>query len=99
MIAELIDEYWERLRSTVDLSRLSCEQKLRLFRETVIVFPFLSVPDQLKTEDVGVDFCSRASDRSARSVHLWQRSAVPVVSRAHTGGRRGADWEILTQLC
>lgn len=56
MIAELIDEYWERLRSTVDLSRLSCERKLRIFRETVIVFPFISVPDQLKTEDVGVDF-------------------------------------------
>lgn len=57
MIAELIDEYWDRIRSTVDLRGLSCEQKLRLFRETVIVFPFMSVPDQLKTEDVGVDFC------------------------------------------
>ncbi|MFW5814047.1 MAG: hypothetical protein ACOCWX_01255 [Spirochaetota bacterium] len=57
MIAELIDEYWERLRRTVDLRRLSCEQKLRLFRETVIVFPFISVPEQLKTEDLAVDFC------------------------------------------
>lgn len=56
MIAELIDEYWDRLRSAVDLRRLTCEQKLRLFRETVIVFPFISVPDQLKTEDVAVDF-------------------------------------------
>lgn len=57
MIAELIDEYWEQLSGTVDLHALTCEQKLRLFRETVIVFPFLSVPDALKTEDVAVDFC------------------------------------------
>lgn len=57
MIAELIDEYWDRIRSTIDLSRLTCEQKLTLFRETVIVFPFLSVPDRLKADDVAVDFC------------------------------------------
>ncbi|MFW5683576.1 MAG: SEC-C metal-binding domain-containing protein [Spirochaetota bacterium] len=57
MIAELIDEYWHRLRDTLDLSRLSCEQKLALFRETLIVFPFMSVPDALKTDDVTVDFC------------------------------------------
>ncbi len=67
MIAELIDEYWERLSRTVDLHELSCEQKLRLFRDTVIVFPFLSVPGDLKTEDVAVDFCTgkriQGSDR------------------------------------
>lgn len=57
MIAELIDEYWHKMRSTLDLSRLSCEQKLKLFRETLIVFPFLSVPEALKTDDVTVDFC------------------------------------------
>jgi hypothetical protein len=56
MIAELIDEYWGRIRQTIDLGKLTCEQKLRLFRETVIVFPFLSVPEQLKTDDVAVDF-------------------------------------------
>jgi len=56
MIAELIDEYWERIRSTVDLAGLSCREKLCLFRDTVIVFPFLSVPETLKTEDVAVDF-------------------------------------------
>ena len=57
MIAELIDEYWHELRSTLDLSRLSCDQKLKLFRETLIVFPFLSVPEALKINDVAVDFC------------------------------------------
>lgn len=56
MIAELIDEYWDRLRNTVDLRALSPQQKLHLFRSTVIVFPFLSVPDELKTDDVAVDF-------------------------------------------
>ena len=57
MIAELIDEFWGRIRETIDLQVLNCEQKLRLFRETVIVFPFLSVPEVLKTEDLAVDFC------------------------------------------
>jgi len=56
MIAELIDEYWHRIRETVDLAGMSCEQKLRLFRDTLIVFPFLSVPETLKTDDVAVDF-------------------------------------------
>jgi hypothetical protein len=56
MIAELIDEYWRELRSTLDLSRLSWDQKLKLFRETLIVFPFLSVPEALKTDDLTVDF-------------------------------------------
>ena len=64
MIAELIDEYWERLSSTLNLDRMSCEQKLRLFRDTVIVFPFLTVPVELKTEDLAVNFCQgrRVSD-------------------------------------
>jgi hypothetical protein len=57
MIAELIDEYWERIRSTLDLGRMTCAEKLGLFRDTTIVFPFLSVPQTLKTEDVAVDFC------------------------------------------
>ncbi|MFP4113711.1 MAG: YecA family protein [Spirochaetota bacterium] len=57
MIAELIDEYWARIRSSLDISGMTAAQKMRVFRETVIVFPFLSVPDALKTEDVAVDFC------------------------------------------
>ncbi len=56
MIAELIDEYWARLRASADLSQLTCGQKLELFRSIVIVFPFLTVPEDLKTEDVAVDF-------------------------------------------
>lgn len=56
MIAELIDEYWARLRAELDLAAMSCDEKLRLFRDTVIVFPFLSVPRELKTEDLAVDF-------------------------------------------
>ncbi len=56
MIAELIDEHWVRLRETADLPRLTCGQKLELFRSIVIVFPFLTVPHDLKTEDVAVDF-------------------------------------------
>jgi hypothetical protein len=57
MIAELIDEYWERVRTMFNLEAMTTAQKLRLFRETVIVFPFLSVPEALKTEDLAVDFC------------------------------------------
>jgi hypothetical protein len=56
MIADLIDEYWSRLRMSVDLAALNSEQKLRLFRDTAIVFPFLTVPIQQKTDDVAVDF-------------------------------------------
>lgn len=58
MIAELIDEYWAELRGMIDLASLDCEAKLQLFRDTLIVFPFLSVPRALKTEDVAVDFAS-----------------------------------------
>ncbi len=56
MIAELIDEYWARLRGTVDLSQMTCAQKLELFRTVVIVFPFLTVPRDLRVEDVAIDF-------------------------------------------
>jgi hypothetical protein len=56
MIADLIDEYWAQLRSSVDLRNMSSEEKIRLFRDTAIIFPFLTVPTQQKTDDVAVDF-------------------------------------------
>ena len=56
MIAELIDEYWAHVKSVGALEGKSLEQKLQFFRDTLIVFPYLSVPEALKTDDLGVDF-------------------------------------------
>jgi hypothetical protein len=56
MIAELIDEYWAGLRKSRVLDEKSVEEKLRFFRDTLIVFPYLSVPTAVKTEDLAVDF-------------------------------------------
>lgn len=58
MIAELIDDYWDHLRSSGALAGRPPGEKLRIFRDTVIVFPFLTVPEALKTEDLAVDFVS-----------------------------------------
>jgi hypothetical protein len=56
MVADLIDETWRDLRETIDLAALEAEQKLMLFRQTLVVFPFISVPEAMKTDDVAVDF-------------------------------------------
>ena len=56
MIAELIDEYWERLCESHAMDEKSIDEKLQLFRDILIVFPYLSVPESLKTDDVAVDF-------------------------------------------
>ena len=56
MVAELIDDAWCELRDTIDLPRLTADQKLKLFENTLVVFPFLSVPETMKTHDVAVDF-------------------------------------------
>ena len=57
MIVELVDQYWNQISSSGSLNDMSHVQRLALFRDTVIVFPFLSVPEALKTEDVAIDFC------------------------------------------
>jgi hypothetical protein len=56
MIAELIDEYWEQMRASEALVDKTVDEKLQFFRDTLIVFPYLSVPDALKTDDLAVDF-------------------------------------------
>jgi hypothetical protein len=56
MIVELVDEYWSQIKLSGILRELNHEQRLALFRDTVIVFPFLSVPEALKTDDVAIDF-------------------------------------------
>ena len=56
MIVELVDEYWNQISSSGILNGLDHEQRLALFRDTMIVFPFLSVPEALKTDDVAIDF-------------------------------------------
>ncbi len=57
MIIELMDQYWNQISSSGILSDMSHAQRLAHFRDTVIVFPFLSVPEVLKIEDVAIDFC------------------------------------------
>lgn len=60
MIGDLIEEYWHALRSSYDLGRLNTAQKRMLFRETPVVFPFFSVPQELGSRtghrEVSVDF-------------------------------------------
>ena len=56
MIVELVEEYWNRISSSGILNGLDREQRLALFRDTVVAFPFLSVPEALKTDDVAIDF-------------------------------------------
>ena len=55
MVAELIDESWADLRR-LDLGSMSTAEKRRLFSDTMIVFPFITVPRTLKTDDLVVDF-------------------------------------------
>ena len=59
MIVELVDEYWSRIKSEGALDGLNHEERLALFRDTVIVFPFLSVPEAFRTDDIAVDFYQR----------------------------------------
>jgi hypothetical protein len=56
MIAELIDEYWALVRETGALDGMGPDEKLRYFRETRIIFPYLTVPEETKTDDLAVDF-------------------------------------------
>ncbi|MFP4549983.1 MAG: SEC-C metal-binding domain-containing protein, partial [Spirochaetales bacterium] len=71
MIGDLIEEYWHALRSSYELGRLNPAQKRMLFRETPVVFPFFSVPDELaqrtESRELPVDFHRgvrlKASDR------------------------------------
>jgi SEC-C motif len=59
MIVELVDEYWGRIKSEGLLDGLNHDQRLSLFRNTEIVFPFLSVPEVLRNDDVAIDFYQR----------------------------------------
>lgn len=57
MVSELIDEYWAEIKR-LDLASMSSVDKCRLFSDTMIVFPFITVPNALKTDDLIVDFRS-----------------------------------------
>lgn len=56
MVMELVEEHWKQLSETGGLEALAHDQRLARFREVVIVFPFLSVPEEMKTDDLAVDF-------------------------------------------
>lgn len=69
MVVELIDEYWEQLQSGSGLAEMDDDEKFRLFADTLIVFPFLSVPEALQADDFAVDFChGRRVERLDRCV-------------------------------
>ncbi|MEE8440593.1 MAG: SEC-C domain-containing protein [Spirochaetia bacterium] len=56
MVVELVEEYWNQIGSSGILDDMGHKQRFSLFRDTVIVFPFLSVPEALKTDDVAINF-------------------------------------------
>ncbi len=50
MILDLIEEYWQALRRAGALDGKNVPQKLELFSDMVIVFPYLEVPESLGGE-------------------------------------------------
>lgn len=59
MIRELIDEYWQALvRCNVLEGKDACE-KLAVFHDVLIVFPYFDVPEHLDSDTVHVDFGSK----------------------------------------
>ncbi len=92
MVAELIDEAWCELRNTIDLPRLSPVQKLRLFEKTLVVFPFMSVPEAMKRSDIAVDFSTGRRIGPADRCHcgsglpyLWCHGRTPGTDEALIG--------------
>lgn len=67
MVIELVDEHWREIREQYDLDAMTTDERLELYRDVVIVFPFLSVPEAFAGKDLPVDFnrgrIARAGDR------------------------------------
>jgi hypothetical protein len=56
MIAALLEDAWKEVDRDHQLEKMAISDKETLFRATVIVFPFLSVPDGLHGDDLAIDF-------------------------------------------
>lgn len=57
MLVELLNEHWTQLCESEEIGSLSHDARLVRFRETMVFFPFLSVPEGAHREHVAVDFC------------------------------------------
>jgi len=57
MIEKLIFDHWEDVASKVTLDDLGREEKLRLFRDTKIIFPYFNIPLEYDLgKEIRVDF-------------------------------------------
>lgn len=56
MVVELIGDHWDRLVRGGGLDAMEVEERLRAFRATSIIFPFLSVPRGVTPDTVAIDF-------------------------------------------
>jgi len=56
MVRDLIFDHWVRLREQYPTEGMSPEEKERLFERTVIVFPFVVIPEALQNPVIHVDF-------------------------------------------
>ena len=68
MIEKLISDHWENVASKVTLGDLEKEEKLRLFQDTKIIFPYFDVPEEFDAgKEIQVDFTRKrrigANDR------------------------------------
>ena len=59
MIWELILEAWREIRNSMDLSTMTTEGKLKLFRAYEIVFPVLTIPENGDYQTIAVDFAKQ----------------------------------------
>ena len=64
MVSDIIRVSWENLQRTHDLGRLSTEDKIRLFHEELIIFPYLECPDEWENSTIVYDF--RKNERISR---------------------------------
>lgn len=66
VVTELIEEQWRAIVKRGALRALGVGERLELFHRTVIVFPFMNVPDSWKRKNIVIDFARHARKHTDR---------------------------------
>ena len=56
MVLDIIRTAWEELSDSQDLKALSIRERIRLFHEELIIFPYLECPEEWENDTIPYDF-------------------------------------------